>query len=110
MCDNEQRIERRWRTLMDLISPVELKMNLASQPFGRQEKSVSWTRGIHYGLLLAALVLLPAGMSIAAVGGWIAIQGGSLIYLLAGLVIVLVALTIERLVLDEFSRTTPDYS
>lgn len=72
-------------------------MNLALQQSTHQETSTRWPRGILYGmLLLAVLVSLPLGMVIAAMGAWFAVQGGSLIYLPVGLVILLAGLAIVR--------------
>lgn len=65
-------------------------MNLALE-----QKASRWSHGILYGaLLFAVLVSLPLGMTIAAVGAWFAIQGGSLIYLPLGLAILLAGLVI----------------
>ncbi|MDT8450332.1 MAG: hypothetical protein RQ847_09170 [Wenzhouxiangellaceae bacterium] len=69
-------------------------MNQALQHRHRKA-STRWSRGILYGmLLLAVLVALPLGMAVAAIGAWFSIQGGSLIYLPLGLVILLTGLAI----------------
>lgn len=69
-------------------------MNLALQP---SKASIRWKHGILYSLLLLAVpVSLPLGMVAAAMGAWFAIQGGSLMYLPLGLVVLLAGLVIVR--------------
>lgn len=69
---------------------MEPKMNLVLQP---QATSMPRPhRILYYMLLLAVLIALPLGMAVAAIGAWFSIQGGSLIYLPLGLVILLTGL------------------
>lgn len=68
-------------------------MNSASQQ--TTEAPTRRSHGILYAmLLLAVLVSLPLGMVVAGIGAWFSIQGGSLLYLPIGLVILLTGLAI----------------
>lgn len=78
-------------------------MNLASQQSTEAPKRRS--HGILYGmLLLAVLVSLPLGIVVAGIGAWFSIQGGSLLYLPVGLVVLLTGLAIvhRHLITDLF--------